>query len=130
MPGPVVTTGAMAMCTMGTGPGVLNFMPPPVVNCPTQAGKITDIVPIKNIPSFILCISLANPVVAAATASHLGVLTPMPCVPAPAGPWIPGSASVFLGGIPMLNSSCMLHCSYAGVITITFPGQKASICTK
>lgn len=130
MPGPVVTTGAVAMCTMGAAPSTLNFLPTPVVGGPTQAGKIMDMAPMVNIPPFGVCISLANPTVAAATAAALGSLTPMPCIPAPAGPWTPGSASVFLGGIPIIDASCMLSCSYAGVITIAFPGQVISVCTK
>lgn len=130
MPGPVVTTGAMAVCAMGAAPATLNFIPPPVVGGPTQSGKIMDNIPFLNIPPFGVCISLANPTVAAATAAALGVLTPMPCVPTPAGPWAPGSASVFLGGLPILDAPCVLNCAYAGVIMITFPGQVQSITTK
>ena len=130
MPGPVVVTGAMAVCTMGAAPSTLNFLPSPVVGGPTQAGKITDMAPMVNVPPFGVCMSLANPTVATATTAALGVLTPMPCIPAPAGPWAPGSGAVFLGGPPILDASSVLNCSYAGVIMITFPGQTASICVK
>ncbi len=130
MAGPVVATGAMALCTMGMAPSTLNFIPAPVVMGPTQAGKIVDMVPMMNIPPFGMCISLANPAVAAATAAALGVLTPMPCIPVPAGPWAPGSASVLLGGPPILDQASVLNCSFAGTIMITFAGQVASNCVK
>ena len=126
----MVTTGAMAVCTMGAAPGVLTFIPAPIVGGPAQAGKTTDTIPLLNVPSFGMCISLANPLVAAATAAALGVLTPMPCIPDPAGPWVPGSAAVFLGGISMIDSASVLNCAYAGVIAITFAGQTASTCVK
>lgn len=130
MPGPVVTTGAMALCTMGMAPSTLNFIPAPVVGGPMQAGKIADVVPFMNIPPFGMCMSLANPAVAAATATALGVLTPMPCTPVPAGTWTPGSASVLLGPLPILDQASVLNCSFAGVIMITFPGQVISVCAK
>lgn len=126
----MVTTGALAKCTMGIAPGPLTFIPAPVVGGPVQAGKITDIIPLLNVPSFGLCTSILNPVVAAATAAALGVLVPMPCIPAPTGPWSAGSSAVFLGGVSMLDSASMLNCAYAGVITITFAGQTASTCAK
>lgn len=130
MPGPVVVTGATALCTMGMASSTLNFIPPPVVSGPTQAGKIVDTIPFLNVPPFGECISILNPLVAAATSADLGVLTPAACIPTPAGPWSPGSAAVFLGGIPIVDASCVLNCAYAGVIMITFPGQVKSICTK
>ena len=130
MAGPVVTTGAMALCTMGMAPSALNFIPGPVVGGPLQAGKIADVAPFLNIPPFGMCISLANPAVATATTAALGVLTPVPCTPTPAGPWAPGSASVLLGAVPILDQASVLNCSFAGVIMITFPGQVASVCGK
>jgi hypothetical protein len=75
---------------------------------------------------FGVCTSMANPMVAAATAAALGVLTPMPCIPAPAGPWAPGSPKVLIGTFPALTQTCKLMCMWGGVIQITVPGQFTS----
>ncbi|MBS3939911.1 MAG: DUF4280 domain-containing protein, partial [Actinobacteria bacterium] len=84
---------------------------------------IMDNVPMKNIMPFGMCMSPSNPTVASATAAALGVLTPMPCVPATASPWIPGSPTVMVANKPALNGNCKLMCSYGGVISATVPGQ-------
>jgi len=88
-----------------------------------SAGTIQDKAPFVNIPGFIMCTSLANPSVASATSAALGVLTPMPCTPVIPAPWVPGSPTVQIGGQPALSSTSTLNCAYAGVITISFPGQ-------
>lgn len=122
---PAVTTGAIAQCTMGAAPGPLTFVPegPPVTTPATQVGTIMDIIPMVNIPSFGVCISLANPSVAAATSAALGALTPMPCVPVPAGPWAPGSPTTLVNGKPMLTQTCMVQCAWGGTIAIASPAQ-------
>jgi len=76
-----------------------------------------------NIMPFGNCMSPANPTVAAATAAALGVLTPMPCIPATPAPWAPGSPTVTLAFMPALNKSSMLTCVYGGVITVVVEGQ-------
>ena len=76
-----------------------------------------------NILPFGVCTSMANPMVAAATAAALGVLTPMPCVPVPAGIWAPGVLKVMLGGMPALDNTCKLMCAWGGVIQVLNPGQ-------
>ena len=60
---------------------------------------------------------------ATATAAALGVLTPMPCVPVFPAPWAPGTPTVMLGNLPVLNNTSTLNCAYGGVITISMPGQ-------
>ena len=64
-----------------------------------------------------------NPMVAAATAAALGVLTPQPCIPATATPWTSGSPKVLLANQPALNNTSQLKCLWSGVITFTDPGQ-------
>jgi Domain of unknown function (DUF4280) len=76
-----------------------------------------------NIMPFGMCTSVANPEVAAATAAALGVLTPMPCIPATVAPWAPGAPTVAYGKMPALDNTSKCMCMWAGVISITFPGQ-------
>jgi hypothetical protein len=79
------------------------------------AATVQDHVPVLNIAPFGTCKVL--------TAAASG--TPMPCVPAPVGPWVPGSTSrVTIGKHPALLSTDRLHCSIPGVITIVDPGQQ------
>ena len=123
MPQATVMT-AQLMCTMGVAPSVLSVLPINRTTCGKQvAANIMDHVPMVNIMPFGMCISLANPTVAAATAAALGVLTPMPCIPVTASPWVPGAPTVMLGKQPMLDSTSKCMCNWAGVISIVFPGQ-------
>jgi hypothetical protein len=123
MPKPVVT-GALLSCTFGMAPGAFSVPEPPTrpVFEGKPVGVITDITP-KNIAPFGMCQSISNPTVAQATAAALGVLTPMPCVPAPAGPWKPGSAMAVVSGQPAITESCQLMCMWGGVITVAQPGS-------
>ena len=123
MPIQVVNT-AQLMCSMGMAPGTLMVLPLNRVMSGNQpAANIMDHVPMLNIMPFGMCRSPANPVVAAATAAALGVLTPMPCIPATPAPWMPGAATVLLGNMPALDNTCKLMCLWAGTIQVTNPGQ-------
>ena len=120
---PVVTSGAVTLCTFGAAPGVLNVLPAGTIAGPAPAATVMDIVPFVNIGPFGLCTSLANPAVATATAAALGVLTPMPCTPVIPAPWAPGSPTVQVGGRPVLTSMSTCQCAYGGLISISVPGQ-------
>lgn len=87
------------------------------------AANIMDHVPMLNIMPFGMCQSPANPMVAAATAAAMGVLTPMPCIPVTAAPWTPGAPTVLIANMPALDSNSMLMCNWGGVIKINAPGQ-------
>jgi hypothetical protein len=116
--------GAMMQCSFGVAPSSLVVLPTSqVLAGGPPAATIMDNAPLVNILPFGMCNSPANPTVAAATAAALGVLTPMPCVPATAAPWIPGSPTVLIGNMPALTSDCKLMCSYGGVIQIVSPGE-------
>src|SRR2546430_16293284 len=119
----LVTTGSMMMCTFGAAPSALNVLPTNKMNAGTPAANIMDNKPMVNIPTFGVCMSLANPTVASATAAALGVLTPMACIPNTVAPWAPGSATVMLGGMPTLNNASTCTCMWGGVISITTPAQ-------
>lgn len=119
-----VCSGAMLQCSFGVAPTVLNVLPVNrVLTGGMPAANIMDHIPLVNIPTFGMCQSMANPAVAAATAAALGALTPMPCVPATATPWITGAPTMLLGSMPALNASSTLMCNWGGVIKIVMPGQ-------
>lgn len=120
----LVSNTAILTCSMGTAPGVM-IVPPelPVLATGEPAAVIDDILPLENIPTFVLCRSLANPEVASATAAAAGVLTPMPCEPVVTSPWLPGSMRVRIGGQPALIAGSMCLCDWLGEISIDFPGQ-------
>jgi hypothetical protein len=119
-----VCHGALLKCTMGMAPSSLVVLPIKLVNTSNvPAANIMDHVPMVNIMPFGMCQSLANPTVAAATAAALGVLTPMPCIPVTAAPWMPGAATVLLGGMPSLDNTSKLMCQWGGVIQVLVPGQ-------
>lgn len=117
-----VCAGAMMMCSFGVAPASLVVIRPKIL-AGAPAANIMDHAPCANIPPFAMCMSIANPVVAAATAAALGVLTPMPCVPATVAPWLPGKPKVLVGGMPALDNNSKLMCMWGGVISITAPGQ-------
>jgi hypothetical protein len=112
------------MCSFGVAPSSAVFLPTnQTLASKMPAGTITDSIPFLNVLPFSMCQSMANPSVAAATAAKLGVFTPMPCTPVPAGVWIVGSPTVMIAKKPALNSTSQLICSFGGVINITFAGQ-------
>ena len=121
--GKQVCMGALMQCSQGVAPSSLIPTPKTVMTSNMIAANILDHVPMMNIPPFGMCLSPANPMVAAATAAALGVLTPMPCIPMTVAPWVPGAPTVLLCGSPALNNSSKLMCTWAGVISINMPGQ-------
>ena len=113
----------MLQCSFGMSPCSLVVVVPTRPKCMNMLMATTmDFTP-ANIPTFGMCQSLSNPTVASATSAAMGVLTPMPCVPAIAAPWAPGSMQVKVMNMPALtdNSKCM--CSFGGNISITSPGN-------
>ncbi|MCK6545287.1 DUF4280 domain-containing protein [Myxococcota bacterium] len=120
---PQVVLGATMMCSFGVAPSALVVLPVHGVMATGLAANIGDVAPIANIPTFGACSSIANPAVASATAAALGVLTPMPCVPVPVGPWVPGVPNLILQGLPALDMSSKAMCAWAGVIQIVNPGE-------
>lgn len=119
-----VCMGAMLQCSFGAAPSSLMVLPVNrVVTSNMPAANIMDHKPLVNILPFGTCSSMANPVVAAATAAKFGVMTPMPCVPATPAPWLPGSPTVLMGNMPSLQDSSKLMCTWGGVIQVIVPGQ-------
>jgi hypothetical protein len=91
------------------------------------AANIMDHIPMVNIMPFGMCMSIANPQVAAATAAAMGVLTPQPCIPATATPWTPGALTLVLGNQPALDNVSICMCTWLGVITVADPGQTSTM---
>jgi hypothetical protein len=116
--------GASMMCSMGMAPSSLVVLPiNRVMTDNVPDANIMDHIPMVNIMPFGMCRSPANPVVAAATVAKLGVLTPMPCVPATPAPWVPGAPTVMLGNMPTLDNTSTLMCMWAGEIKFVDPGE-------
>lgn len=118
MANPVVQT-ATCTCSFGAAPAVLTVTSQQTGSiCKMPAATIQDGAALSNVPTFGMCSNPANPTVASATAAAMGVLTPMPCVPATVA-WAPGCPTVTVCKRPLLNSTSKLTCSYGGVIQVT-----------
>ena len=119
-----VCFGAQMMCSFGVAPSALVVLPiNRVMTNMVPDANIMDHVPMVNIMPFGMCMSPANPTVAAATTAALGVLTPMPCIPNTPSPWVPGAPTVLLGNQPTLDNVSKLMCIWAGVIQFVTPGE-------
>ncbi|HUK15856.1 MAG TPA: DUF4280 domain-containing protein [Bryobacteraceae bacterium] len=119
-----VCNGATMMCTFGMAPSSLVVLPVHRTMTAQQPdANIMDYQPMVNIQPFGMCMSPANPQVAAATAAAMGVLTPQPCIPCTVTPWTPGAATVMLDNAPTLDNISQLMCMWGGVITFVMPGE-------
>lgn len=128
MGGPAAKSTAMLTCTFGAAPSTLTVLPTPRVLVEGMpVGTITDNAPVLNIPPFGVCTSLGNPQVAAATAAALGVLTPMPCVPAVAAPWVSDAPKTLVGGKPVITVGSKCQCMWGGLIQVVNPGTTKTI---
>ncbi len=121
-----VCKGAKLKCSMGSQESDLNVIHPTnSVNLHGQfMANIQDYKPMMNIMPFGQCKSLANPVVAAATAANYGVLREMPCIPNTTSPWMLGKLNVQVKGQSALMDDCKLTCMWAGIIEVSNNGQK------
>lgn len=119
----LVVHGAMLQCTMGMAPGTLSVLPAGMVDGDAKpVATVMDFAPMTNVAPFAMCQSPANPMVAAATAAAMGVLTPQPCVPVIAEPWTPGAPMVVIGTFAALTEESQCMCAWAGTISVTMPG--------
>jgi len=119
-----VCMGASMMCSFGMAPSSLVVLPTNgVLTSEVPDANIMDNIPMTNIMPFGMCMSPANPEVAAATAAAMGVLTPMPCIPVTLSPWVPGAETVLLGNAPALDNVSTLMCTWGGVISFVTPGE-------
>lgn len=111
-------------CTFGLAPSSLIVLPARTkqLNHMPRA-NIMDFAPMVNIMPFGMCNTLSNPTVASATAAAMGVLTPMPCIPAITAPWTPGNPQCMIQGAPALTRSSQCVCMWGGMVRFTTDGQ-------
>ncbi len=122
-----VVNNATLECTFGDASSSLGVLPANQVKCGDEwAANIMDHVPVTNIKPFGKCSAPTFPATATATTAAAGTLTPMPCVPSTASPWIAGAATVMIGNMPALDDPSMLKCEWLGMISITDPGQSTT----
>src|SRR4030081_1945221 len=106
---------ATLMCSFGTPPSSLVVLPTNRVMCGNQyAANIMDHISMVNIMPFGMCMSLANPQVAAATAAALRGVTAPPCIPMTMMPWVPGAITDLLANQPALDNGSTCMCNGAG----------------
>ena len=120
-----VCMGATMQCSFGMAPSSLVVLPKnKTFTDQMPDANIMDHIPMVNIMPFGMCMSLANPVVASATAAALGVLTPMPCIPNTPAPWVTGAPTVLLGNFPTLDNVSKLNCVWGGIIQFVDAGEE------
>ncbi len=98
-------------------------LPDKKVNSLLPVAVKTDHIPLFNILPFGMCSNPANPMVIAATAAALGVLTPVPCIPCTVQDWSKPCGKVKVGGREVINMDSELQCLYGGSIKVTAPVQ-------
>ena len=122
--GLLVVTGGMLQCTMGAMPATFAATGVSVMGG-TPAGVITDI-SMASIPTFGMCMSPANPLVAAATSAAGWVCSRRSRgIPVIASPWAPGSLKVTINEVPALDSTSTCMCTWAGMVSVSSPGQES-----
>jgi hypothetical protein len=117
-----VSMGATLQCSFGAAPSSLVVLPKNKVLAEgPPAANIMDHIPLVNTMPFGMCSAPSNPTVAAATTAALGVLTPMPCVPATSTPWAPGAPTVTIANMPALDNTSKCLCNWGGAVSIVMP---------
>lgn len=120
---PVVIQGTPLKCSFGNAPVPIMVLPDKKVNSMLPVAVQTDHIPLLNILPFGMCSNPANPMVIAATAAAMGVLTPVPCVPCTVENWTEVSEKVKVKGKQALNMDSKLKCLYGGNIQVAAPLQ-------
>lgn len=123
--GQQVVACGLCKCSFGLAPSPLMVLPQNrILSSTGPAATIMDHKPFVNIMPFGMCTSPSNPAVIAA----LGA--PVPCTPVTPAPWAPIAPNILTSaGGPVLTSTSMTMCAFAGVITVTFAGQVSQITT-
>lgn len=120
---PIVTQGTMLKCSFGNLPTPIMVLPDKKVKSMLPVAVKSDHIPLLNILPFGMCSNPANPMVTAATAAALGVLTPMPCIPCTLQDWTGSCPKVKVKGKEVINMDSRLQCLYGGNIKVAVPVQ-------
>ncbi|MDE5891623.1 MAG: DUF4280 domain-containing protein [Acetatifactor sp.] len=120
---PVVIQGTMLKCSFGNAPVPIMVLPDKKVTSMLPVAVQSDHIPLLNILPFGMCSNPANPMVIAATAAAMGVLTPVPCIPCTVEDWTGVSEKVKVKGKQALNMDSRLQCLYGGNIQVAAPLQ-------
>lgn len=120
---PVVIQGTLLKCSFGNMPTPIMVLPDKKVKSMLPVAVKSDHIPLLNILPFGMCSNPANPMVAAATAAALGVLTPVPCIPCTVQEWTKASEKVKVKGKQALHMDSRLQCLYGGNIQVSVPLQ-------
>lgn len=113
MAGELVNLGSILKCSFGLVPMPLVVDDTTVLADGPLAANIMDAIPLDNIPSFVMCQSMANP--ENAEFAVTGVYAP--CVPVTA-PWVPGMPTILIDGMPALDVSSKCMCCWGGEISV------------
>lgn len=120
---PLIVQGTLLKCSFGNAPTPMMVLPDKKVNAMFPVAVKSDHIPLLNILPFGMCSNPANPMVAAATAAALGVLTPVPCIPCTMQEWSGFCEKVKVHGAEALNMDSKLSCLYGGNIQVAAPVQ-------
>lgn len=120
---PLMIQGTLLKCSFGNAPVPIMVLPDKKVNSMLPVAVKSDHIPLLNILPFGMCSNPANPMVIAATAAAMGVLTPMPCIPCTTQDWSGACEKVKIKGKPALHMGSELKCLYGGSIRAAAPLQ-------
>ena len=113
MAGELLNLGSILKCSFGLVPMTLVVDDTTVSADGPLAANIMDAIPMDNIPSFVMCQSMANP--ENAEFAVTGVYAP--CVPVTT-PWVPGMPTILIDGMPALDTSSKCMCCWGGEISV------------
>ncbi len=120
---PIIIQGTLLKCSFGNAPVPIMVLPDKKVNSMLPVAVKSDHIPFLNILPFGMCSNPANPMVIAATAAAMGVLTPVPCIPCTVQDWTGACGKVKIKGKEVINMDSRLQCLYGGSIQAAAPMQ-------
>lgn len=120
---PLMIQGTLLKCNFGNVPVPLMVLPDKKVNSMLPVAVQSDHIPLLNILPFGMCSNPSNPLVIAATAAAMGVLTPVPCLPCTVEEWTGSSKKVKVKGGQALSMDSKLRCLFGGEIQAAAPLQ-------
>ena len=120
---PIIIQGTLLKCSFGNAPVPIMVLPDKKVNSMLPVAVKSDHIPFLNILPFGMCSNPANPMVIAATAAAMGVLTPVPCIPCTVQDWTGACGKVKIKGKEVINMDSRLQCLYGRSIQTAAPMQ-------